>query len=1069
MGLTHHLPNIFYHSGMLLIKVFLLFPIVIRGQAGQTILNLQIERISVEDGLPSNNINVVLQDSQGFLWVGTSAGLSRYDGYSFKTFQHIPGDEQSLRDNTVTKLLEDKQGYIWVKSTSLDRFDPRTELFRRFSFRGFYQPFLDHSGTIWNGYGRALFKFNTERSTFDTIPINPTAGIEGFWSLFMDKKGELWGTRRDGLTRFDTASNSFRFHLIRGKDITFITEDNRENLWLGSTDRDLFVLDRERSESTRVKNDSVLYFMEDRQGNIWTTGLNGLAVTVRSTGKTIKAPYRPGDFGSLISNDIFTLYQDKNDVIWAGTYGNGLLKIQLLPQQFKTYPNNNHPDFSIVRSICEDAEGNPVVAFQNGLLKWENQRSDWVRMRIPLLSENSAVWKVLRDASGVFWIGTRYDGLVRYDPETRKSRVFDLRKDGNLNALWSLLEDRNGNIWVGASTQSLFKITPEDGEIHPIEFPEEVQVYCIYEDEPGHLWIGTSEGLYKMEVAPGNESAYLFKKIQDPNDVSTGSYPISAIHVDRSGQMWIGTYGLGLKRFSRQNGSFEDVDALPNPFVYGILEDEEQNLWISTNLGISRFSPETGFISNFTKADGLQGNEFNMGACFKNETGKMYFGGSLGLNAFYPKNFITHTNPPNIFLTQLLVAGQPVQLFQEDLSESGLQTISALHLKYNANSLYLEFASSDLSSPEKNSFAYRIGNGDWTYLGSQHTLLFPYLSTGTYPLQIKGTNRDGVWCAEPLSLSIVVHSPWWKTTYFYLAIGVLFLAILFGAWRWRISFFRENERRNLKILEERTKELETTQKKLNHSERMAFLGMITAGLTHELKNPINAILNSTYGLEEEMQLLFEQLKQNEKVSSQLSDAQWSSAAPKEMRAIIFQALQDLKLGSHRIAEIVEVFTDFSRAGSGAKEPTDIHQCIEESLRLVQSKLTDHIFIHKEFDPSLKKISCIKVEINQVLLNLIANALEAMDGKGNLRIKTERVDQYLKISISDNGPGIEQKLLSLLFTPFYTTKPAGQGTGLGLTICYDIVQQHNGEIRVSSTPGVGTTFEVLVPYHEVGGQ
>jgi signal transduction histidine kinase len=411
--------------------------------------------------------------------------------------------------------------------------------------------------------------------------------------------------------------------------------------------------------------------------------------------------------------------------------------------------------------------------------------------------------------------------------------------------------------------------------------------------------------------------------------------------------------------------------------------------------------------------------------------------------------------------------------------EKSIMETDELRLSYTENNISFEFASVHFSRPEKNKLLYKLeGFNDHWISADRNFVTFTNLAPGKYTFRIKGSSGDGIWNEVGKSIRIIISPPWWKTWWAYAIYGLLFILIVFGIDRFQRQRMLQKEKEKVqklemaqaKEIEKAYTELKTTQSQLIQSEKMASLGELTAGIAHEIQNPLNFVNNFSEVNSE----LIDELEQ-EVEKGNLNEVK---ALAKDIKE------NEQKINHHgkRADAIVKGMLQHSRSSSGVKEPTDINALADEYLRLAYHGLRakDKSFnatLKTDFDESIGKINIIPQDIGRVILNLITNAFYAVDEKKKqisagydptVSVSTEAFIPLsgglrgVKISVKDNGPGIPQKVLDKIFQPFFTTKPTGQGTGLGLSLAYDIIKAHGGGLRVETKEGEGSIFIIHLP-------
>jgi signal transduction histidine kinase len=449
----------------------------------------------------------------------------------------------------------------------------------------------------------------------------------------------------------------------------------------------------------------------------------------------------------------------------------------------------------------------------------------------------------------------------------------------------------------------------------------------------------------------------------------------------------------------------------------------------------------------------------------------MFFGGNNGFNIFNPDSIRDFTYRPTVIITTLRrfnkdnVSGVPI--------EENLLAKDSVSLSYQDNMLNIEFVSLSLSKPQKNQFAYRlIGLSDqWYQLGTKREISLTGLTPGKYILEVKGSNGDGVWNENPDTLHITILPPWWRTWWAYTLYAIIFIAGVFAFIRYRSrSLKAQNIRLEHKVairtneLKQSLENLKSTQAQLIQSEKMASLGELTAGIAHEIQNPLNFVNNFSEVNTE----LIEDLEQEA-----------NKGNLNEVKTIVKDIKEnELKINHHgkRADSIVKNMLQHSRVGSGQKELTNINGLADEYLKLAYHgmRAKDKSFnatLQTDFDPSIGKINIVAQDIGRVLLNLYNNAFYALNEKQKqnipgyeptIALSTKKIGNKISINVKDNGNGISQNVLDKIFQPFFTTKPTAQGTGLGLSLAYDIVKSHGGEIKVETQEGEGSKFVVELP-------
>ena len=555
---------------------------------------------------------------------------------------------------------------------------------------------------------------------------------------------------------------------------------------------------------------------------------------------------------------------------------------------------------------------------------------------------------------------------------------------------------------------------------------------------------------------------------------------IHSIFEDENGNLLIGTYGGGLNIFDPQKKSFShytEKDGLPNNIINSIISDSNNNIWLSTNNGVCKLNIHkdqkilTSDSRTYNLQDGLQ-NKFNENSSFLGKGGWLYFGGSNGLNVFHPDSIVDNTVIPPVVITRFYLFEKPARM------DTLITSKHTLNLNYKQNFFSFEFAALNYLFPDKNRYAYMMENlnDEWTYSGTRRYATYTNIDPGEYIFRVKACNNDGVWNETGIAIKITIEPPIWKTKWFIALFALLITGLIFLYIRFRTnSLVKQNvlleDKVNLRTSELQVKNIEltktmenlkTTQTQLVQSEKMASLGQLTAGIAHEIQNPLNFVNNFS---ELSVDLITE-LQENNSPDDQ-----------KELTETLKQNMEKINFHGKRADSIVKGMLQHSRTSTVEKQPTDINKLVEEFLNLAYHGMRSkdpgfNCKLEKHLGKDVPSIKIISQDISRVILNIFNNAFYAVDeriksGENNyiptVSITTESKSNQLIIKIKDNGFGVSKELKDKIFNPFFTTKPTGQGTGLGLSISYDIVVKgHAGDLTVDSIKGEFTEFTISLP-------
>lgn len=844
-------------------------------------LSIKFDHFTVDDGLSQSTVNCILQDSRGFMWFGTQDGLNKYDGYTFITYKHDPFDSTTISDNYIRSIYEDNSGVLWIgtRNGGLNQFDRTKETFTNYIHNPSNLNSLasneisyiveDDLGIMWIGtWGGGLDKFDTQNKQFTHFqhdPSNPnTLSDNQIRFLYIDKNGFLWvGTEAGGLNRYHLKMNTFKSFQYDPNDLSSIShdriqvikEDAAGNFWVG-TKLGLNLFDREKEKFTRfpltfdLKSTEVTSIEEGVTGNLWIgTSKKGICRFDPTTNFFECFKNDPNNPSSMVNSGILSLYKDNTNLMWIGTQGAGIDRFNLVPK-FKYYSHisNNVGSLSdpSIRGIFEDQYSVLWVGSYGGLDKFDRKNNKSTHYNYDPNNTNSLknnnVYSIIEDIDGTLWIGTEGGGLNHFNKESEifTQYLYNNEPDSpDGNYIFVLRLGENGDLLIGTGA-GLFKLSHENKKtghfLHYSLGRDEPTVTSILEDQKGLLWIGTEmSGL--LRVSKDGSIASFKYSINDPNSLSSDR--IKCIYQDRSGIIWFGTNGGGLNRFESKNQTFKyytEKDGLPNDVIYGILEDDDYNLWLSTNKGISKFNPVEETFRNYDVTDGLQSNEFNTGSYYKSWTGEMFFGGINGLNSFFPNIIQDDVFTTPIVLTDFLIFNESVPLGEWKKGRSILQNhISETHelnLSYKDRIFSFMFSALSFSAPGKNQYAYKMEgfDQDWVYTdASKRFATYTLLPAGDYVFKVKGTNQDGIWNEEGVSLPIKITPPPWKTWWAYTIYFLTVLGTVIGTINWRLIRMKKRTKMLEKLVNERTTEIQHKKEELE--KQYDFLNSVIESLS----------------------------------------------------------------------------------------------------------------------------------------------------------------------------------------------------------------------------------------------
>jgi ligand-binding sensor domain-containing protein len=849
----------------------LLFP---DAGAQQDNITIKFDNISIKDGLSQSSPNCIFQDSRGILWIGTEDGLNKYDGYSFEVYKPEQDDQFSISNPRILSICEDAESNLWIGTNGggLNKYDRKSDRFIHYlpgkndtaflSGSIVYALMYLGSNWLWIGTDKGLSVLDLKNYRFVNIRKDPVLEplTQSAVLSFAHDTSNVWiGTDKclyryepDKKTRTSYLKEELNNQSLPGNQVTCLLVGRNKDLWVGTENglgqmkagTDIFRRFGNFSGGNATSNDFVKSLLEDKSGNIWiATYGGGLQIYLAQTGRFMHLTYDHNNPYSLSNNEVLSLFMDFSGIIWVGS--NGLDKYNPKKDKFVLYDYVPYASeklvFRNIHPVYEDKENILWIGSKtDGLHILDRANKKYSRMLHEPGNQNSLSSNKLRAIKeypeGTFWIGTDDGGLNKVTlNENRKPVKFKNYRSiaGNPNSLtsdkiYAIFPDKMGKLWIGTdkgltimdiATESFKQYIPDPADPHSIS---NLTVYCIYGDRSDNIWLATDYGMNKFDPSTGGFIHY----VHNEEDSSTIIHnEILSFMQDVKGNLWIGTYGKGLDEFNIENKTFthfNKIEQLTTAVIYGILEDNLQNLWLSTNNGIIKFNPIKQQINQFSIEDGLQSNEFNGTSYFKSNTGEMFFGGQYGFNCFFPNLVVKDSVAPKIIISAFEVSNRLVSPGRNSPINQHISEVKEIRLNYRQNNFTLYFSALHYANPEKNRYRYMLEGFDkeWIDAGTRRFVSFTSLPYKTYTLRVQASNADGIWNEKGLSVKIKIMPPFWATLWF----RILFIVIvLYGTYyliRRRINVAQQQKLIFEQKFQASSKELEEAQSQLEkqHAE-----------------------------------------------------------------------------------------------------------------------------------------------------------------------------------------------------------------------------------------------------------
>ncbi len=951
-----------------------------------------------KSGLPSPFVFCTFQDSMGYIWMGYSNGLSRFDGVDYKIFKKKDG----LPDNKINVIYEDNKRNIWIGTLKgAIIYSMNDGIFRSpgqeiLDKNNIFSIIKDKQNNLWIGTHKGLVLFNgdgfkhfsTENGLHNNL-IN---------SISPGKEGELWiGGVNSGITCFNT--KEYRsFFTLTSKDgllsdyVSSLYFDSKERLWIG-TENGLncysngVITSYTKEEGLCFNN--ILKITEDASNNIWIGTWNGASLI--SNGKF-------SDFSTLNglpNNVIYSIMPDREGNIWFGTHG-GLSYLTSL--NIKFYSKSDGLQNEMVFDMLQDHSGRYWFGTSEGLSCYDGEKFVNYLPKDGLNDNN--INSVMIDRKGDLWIGTKAGISVL---SSGKFKKFNWMKKFENSVIFDIIEKRDGTIWVG-SKDGIFYL--KNSEFIPF-FPDRIKRNAtnLLEAKNGTFWFSADDEIFYYSNKGLNS---LTKK-----------YGISLSHIfgtyeDSKGKLWIGKedglicyYKGKIKNYSPMNSSLFDYSC------FSIIEDNKGLLWIATPWGFSCYDGKD-FKNYPTERIGLTRRAWQKG--FKDNNGYLWFSSTEGVISFYPPLVKPVRVPPPIYITGVKVMEKDIPFGKNNIFDS------------EENIIRFYFNGICYTDPKGVTYKYRMENIDKEWKNTRdRSLFYPFLPPGKYAFKVKAVNSDGFESTEPAEYSFEILPPFWQTWWFVGLSILVFISFLGLAVHWRMRRVREKA------------ELKEKNRQLIISQRMELMGTLAAGTVHDLKNLLAVIIGY----------------------SRMMSHKYQSGTDADNEN--YQNLEIIKNTASTAAQMAKQILSFARHKKQLNELEDLGTSLSEILETI--KVTQPKNIKIEYSPPSESIllSIQPARFQQVIMNICLNAFDAMPMGGCLSISLSKGENSeILLKISDTGTGIDKENLQRIFDPLFTTKSKDKGTGLGLFVVKQIINEYNGEIEAYSEPGKGTMF--IIRFH-----
>ncbi len=1039
-------------------KILLITLVLLTAQtlkADPSVSNIVFRHLTTENGLSSNMVRAMTQDSYGYIWIGTDEGLNRYDGTCVKYYKrasHNNNEAVSSLYATADHLYigGDDGVYVFDYASETTTFFniPTAEGTTISSVTSHITEDKDHN--LWfTSVGQGIFRYNPATQELKQYIFRDINGLMA--SVLVDSQNQIWAVSNWGepsLYRLNKADDRFEAFTLRtpdGKPYSFtalaMTEDAEQNLWIGTWDCGLLRVDKYNGQVTTYlhPNDSkgtthIHSIIEYAPHQLFIGSDDGLLSFNTLNGKHQLFIENENDRYSLSNRFVYPLVKDHEGGLWIGSYYGGVDYVSPATGQFENYVqtrNGNSVNGIVISNFCEDNDGHIWIASDDGGLNCFDPITKHFEHYLPKAGRNSLsyhnVHALCLDGDNL-WIGTYTGGVDVLNIPTGRFKNYTARQNDSStldgSSTYCIFKDREERIWVATMT-GINLYNREKDNFTRVRTIDALTI-DIDQDADGNLWLATEgKGIFRYNPTTGTWKNYSYS---DDSHHSLPNNQVNSLLIDSGGTIWAATMD-GLCKYNAEKDRFDSVKLdIPNQHICGIIEDQHF-LWITTRKGLVRYKPGDG-CQMFLKNDGLQSEQFMPNAALKASDGKIYIGSTSGFCTFYPHQIKTNQVVPRVVITGLEINSKPVSVGDKVLPQAP-NRLEELNLSYGENAFSLTFASLSYCDSQKNRYAYMLEgfDKDWKETNGHNRATYTNVPPGKYVFRVKATNNDGVWNEEGASLTIIIHPPFYWTTLakllyiLLIAIGIFFLV--------RLALKRAEKKHQAQM-----DELSEKKEAEMHEAKISFFTVVA----HEIRTPVSLIIGP---LEKIMR--------------------GGTKIPKA----IMDDLEIIDSNSKRLLFLINQLLDFRKV-----EQADF------SLRFASVQLCPLLkALCERFDPTIRQhgatltvnyppadfAAVIDSEmVTKLVSNLLTNACKYTSDKVVLSSSVAPDGQHFTISVQDNGIGISEEEKQKIFLPFYQSMENKPGTGIGLSIVKRIVEQHHGEIDVQSKPGQGSTFIVTLP-------
>lgn len=1038
-----------------------------------------------ESGLSNSAITAVYMDSHDYVWFGTWDGLNRFDGSTIKVYKPDAFQKNTISNNVIRSFLEDKKGNLWVVThLGINRYDRDEDKFTRYFNESDNLPFTEYNlhavigpdSSVWTSLrGHGLSRFDHARNQFMSVHID---GVEEEWLKNVTDMGSSSGL----IYLLGADGNlvcSLNGKVIFTRQLTmkrtsyhkFVTIDGKYYIAISSGHGKLSLYNLTAIETNALEvdlpNNALSSISETRNRSALWLGMELGDVYKLTINNGVATALDMSDYFPQFAKEqrkILTITETSQDILWVGTDGDGVYKFLTRTKPFSGIvsgnPQRGDISNSIVRSVFEDDDGTLYIGTRGGGLNIVNAaRKETKVINTARGLSNNTVLAINKDKQNNIWIGVDGEGIDMLERNSGKifhfPRDFENKTDIAFNYVYAICVDAYGNIWLGTSgngviqmevvrtNRGTFRLEQHNQISHsftgaPVTINSNI-VYSIVEESPNILWFGTrGAGVYRYNSLANKIEEHFHTGSDIQNRLVDND--VLSLHVARNDELWVGTSG-GVNRLSLRGRPFSNLhytqrDGLPNNTVHGILSDNENRIWLSTNNGLVVFDQNKKSFKSFDANDGLQNNEFTDGAFYGSHISEsLFFGGINGLDVIYPDRMDTTSSFAKLVINEFQVRNITVAAGDSSgILKKHVDATSEIVLAYDQNFISFHFTTLDYWNKQRTHYAYFLENFDksWNYIGQQSVVNLTNIPPGEYVLQINYTNDNNRWSNSPKTINIRVTPPFWRSAWAYGFYTLMLIGLQLGV----VYVIRQRARVKRAVAMDKFKMQQMQE--LNDYKLRFF-----TNVAHEFRTPLTLIFGPVVSLIKKSTSLWER-----------------------------NQLRTIYNNSVRLQKLIDELLQFRKIESG-KERLEIAEVelIQFTHEIVDSfqQYAAELDVNIEFIPSLESLAgwVDSRKLEKVLINLISNAIKYNTKDGHVEILLKERNDRAEFTIRDTGIGIAEEMKDEIFESFFSNPDEGgdinsKSAGIGLSLTRSLVQMHKGTIEMQSQKGNGSTFIVSIP-------